>query len=48
MSQRIYIALPSGYTRETAYAAEDALTLLGYEPANPATTMAMTEPTCAC
>nr|WP_296530950.1 hypothetical protein [uncultured Actinomyces sp.] len=36
MSQRIYIALPSGYTRETAYAAEDAITLLGYEPANPA------------
>lgn len=36
MSKRIYIALPIGYTRETAYAAEDALTLLGYEPANPA------------
>lgn len=36
MSKRIYIALPSGYTCETAYAAEDALTLLGYEPANPA------------
>ena len=36
MSQRIYIALPTNYTRETAYAAEDALTLLGYEPANPA------------
>lgn len=35
MSQRIYIALPSGYARETAYAAEDALALLGYEPANP-------------
>ena len=29
MSQRIYIALPSDYMRETAYAAEDALTLLG-------------------
>ena len=36
MSKRIYIALPPGYTRETSYAAEDALTLLGYEPANPA------------
>lgn len=36
MSKRIYIALPIGYSRETAYAAEDALTLLGYEPANPA------------
>ena len=36
MSKRIYIALPHGYTRETSYAAEDALTLLGYEPANPA------------
>ena len=36
MSKRIYIALPRDYTRETAYAAEDALTLLGYEPANPA------------
>ena len=36
MSKRIYIALPHGYTRETFYAAEDALTLLGYEPANPA------------
>lgn len=35
MSKRIYIALPLGYTRETSYAAEDALTLLGYEPANP-------------
>jgi hypothetical protein len=35
MSKRIYIALPHGYTRETSYAAEDALTLLGYEPANP-------------
>ena len=36
MSQRIYIALPTNYTRETAYAAEDALTLIGYEPANSA------------
>lgn len=36
MSQRIYIALPIGYARETSYAAEDALRLLGYEPANPA------------
>lgn len=36
MSKRIYIALPAAYSRETAYAAEDALTLLGYEPANPA------------
>jgi hypothetical protein len=36
MSKRIYIALPHGYTRETSYAVEDALTLLGYEPANPA------------
>ena len=36
MSKRIYIALPHGYTRDTSYAAEDALTLLGYEPANPA------------
>lgn len=36
MSKRIYIALSHGYTRETSYAAEDALTLLGYEPANPA------------
>lgn len=36
MSKRIYIALPRGYERETSYAAEDALTLLGYEPANPA------------
>lgn len=35
MSKRIYIALPIGYTRENSYAAEDALTLLGYEPANP-------------
>lgn len=35
MSKRIYIALPRDYARETAYAAEDALTLLGYEPANP-------------
>lgn len=33
---RIYIALPIGYTRETSGAAEDALMLLGYEPANPA------------
>lgn len=36
MSKRIYITLPIGYSHETAYAAEDALTLLGYEPANPA------------
>lgn len=36
MSKRIYIALPRDYERETSYAAEDALTLLGYEPANPA------------
>ena len=36
MSKRIYVALPLGYTRETSYAAEDALRLLGYEPANPA------------
>ena len=36
MSKRIYIALPRGCERETSYAAEDALTLLGYEPANPA------------
>lgn len=36
MSKRIYNALPHGYTRETSYAAEDVLTLLGYEPANPA------------
>lgn len=36
MSKRIYIALSHGYTRETSYAAEDALTFLGYEPANPA------------
>ncbi|MBF1086722.1 MAG: DUF4406 domain-containing protein [Schaalia sp.] len=36
MSKRIYIALPRDYARETSYAAEDALTLLGYEPANPA------------
>lgn len=35
MSKRIYIALPAAYTRENSYAAEDALTLLGYEPANP-------------
>ena len=34
MSKRIYIALPRGCERETSYAAEDALTLLGYEPAN--------------
>lgn len=34
MSKRIYIALPRDYTRETSYAAEDALTLLGYEPAD--------------
>ena len=36
MAKRRYVARPSGSTRETAYAAEDALTLLGYEPANPA------------
>ncbi len=34
MSKRIYIALPRDYARETSYAAEDALTLLGYEPAD--------------